>query len=135
LFFRVDETPTKENKMGLDMFAYKTRSQVNAVDFETPPDASEIAYWRKHPNLHGWMEELYYEKGGTQQQFNCTPVRLTADDLDALERAINETGLPHTTGFFFGESRPEEIAIDRAFIADARAAIGDGWFVFYDSWW
>ena len=22
----------------------------------------EIAYWRKHPNLHGWMEQLAEQK-------------------------------------------------------------------------
>lgn len=121
--------------MGLDMYAFKTRTPVAAADFATPPDATEIAYWRKHPNLHGWMEALYHDKGGTHERFNCTPVSLTSEDLNELERAINESGLPHTTGFFFGESRLEEIAIDRAFIADARAAIADGCFVFYDSWW
>lgn len=40
--------------MGLDMFAYITRTCVSDVDFDAPEDAMEIAYWRKHPNLHGW---------------------------------------------------------------------------------
>jgi hypothetical protein len=40
-----------------------------------------------------------------------------------------------TTGFFFGESRPEEKQDDLDFIQKARAAIADGKKVFYTSWW
>jgi len=39
--------------MGLDMYAFTTAEAVEAeVDF-TAETASELAYWRKHPNLHG----------------------------------------------------------------------------------
>jgi hypothetical protein len=76
--------------MGLDMFAYTIKTPIPAVDFEHAPGSVEIAYWRKHPNLHGWMEQLYRSKGGTAQSFNCVPVRIDADDLDALERALDE---------------------------------------------
>ena len=50
--------------MGLDMYAYKTRQTIPAIDFEDPNDAVEIYYWRKHPNLHGWITALYQRKGG-----------------------------------------------------------------------
>jgi hypothetical protein len=123
-----------EQKMGLDMYAYKTATPIAAVDFKPGAADEQIACWRKHPNLHGWMEALYYRKGGLET-FNCVPVRLDADDLDALERAVNDNTLPDTIGFFFGETRPEEIEIDRAFIAAARAAISAGYCVYYDSWW
>ena len=69
--------------MGLDMFAYSTNHDVADVDFEVPDDADQIFYWRKHPNLHGWMKSLYRHKGGTGDDFNCDTVRLRADDLDA----------------------------------------------------
>ena len=26
-------------------------------------DGNELAYWRKHNRLHGWMEELWESKG------------------------------------------------------------------------
>ena len=120
--------------MGLDMYAFITRMPVGDVNFKAPEDTLEIAYGRKHPNLHGCMEELYVHKGRTQP-FNCATVRLDAVDLDALEVALNENTLPQTTGFFFGETRPEEIALDRAFIAEARASHAEAYFVFYDSWW
>jgi len=93
-----------------------------------------VAYWRKHPNLHGWMEALYQRKGGTEL-FNCKTVRLDATDIDALEKVVNDNNLPHTTGFFFGESLPEAVECDRAFIAAARAALAEGCCVYYAAWW
>lgn len=121
--------------MGLDMYAYRTDTPITAVDFNPEMGETEIAYWRKHPNLHGWMEQLYRSKGGQEECFNQTTVRIDAADLDALEKALDENGLPETTGFFFGETRPEEVEFDRAFIAAARAALSEGDFVYYDSWW
>lgn len=121
--------------MGLDMYAYRTDTPIPEVDFSPEEGETEIAYWRKHPNLHGWMEQLYRSKGGEAEDFNQTTVRIDADDLDALEKAIDENGLPETTGFFFGETRPEEIELDRAFISAARAALAEGDYVYYDSWW
>ena len=41
------------------------------VDFEVEglhlDNTPRIHYWRKHPNLHGWMAGRYYEKGGTDE--------------------------------------------------------------------
>ena len=121
--------------MGLDMYAYATADTFDAeVDF-TPKTAAEIAYWRKHPNLHGWMENLYYAKGGHDIDFNCANVALTVEDLDRLEADIRANALPFTEGFFFGESDGSEVEGDLAFIATARAAIAEGKTVFYTSSW
>jgi hypothetical protein len=119
------------------MYAYRTSVQLSKpVDFsdEIQSNCSEIQYWRKHPNLHGWMESLYREKGG-DGDFNCNPVELTSEDLDRLEEDIRNGGLPYTSGFFFGESRGDEEATDLAFVANARQVIAEGDRVFYDSWW
>lgn len=121
--------------MGLDMYACKTRETITApVDFDVK-DVEEIHYWRKHPNLHGWMEQLYREKDGKAASFNVVNLQLTANDLDRLERAITRKDLPLTEGFFFGESDGTELADDLAFIAKAREALADGYTVFYSSWW
>jgi hypothetical protein len=123
--------------MGLDQYARATRNHPNApVDFEVGDDDEEFHYWRKHPDLHGWMEGLYREKGGTRE-FNCAPVILDAGDFDKLERAIRDRMLPPTTGFFFGHTSldDEEIADDLLFIAKARKMIADGQTVYYTSWW
>jgi hypothetical protein len=125
----------KEKKMGLDMYACTiNREPETPVDFKVK-DAVELHYWRKHPNLHGWMERLYREKGGQDDAFNCANLVLTREDIDALEEAIRSRSLPSTSGFFFGESDGSEIDDDLDFIAKARAAIAAGLTVFYSSWW
>jgi hypothetical protein len=126
--------------MGLDMYAYRTSVKLSkSVDFANEIEwgtATEFAYWRKHPNLHGWMENLYYKKGG-ESEFNCVPVELVAEDLDRLEKDIKAGNLPHTGGFFFGNSdgSNEETKKDLEFVNTARQAILEGDRVFYDSWW
>ncbi|MET4103960.1 hypothetical protein ABIE58_003408 [Roseovarius sp. MBR-78] len=121
--------------MGLDMYAFTTDRQIErGVDFSAE-GATEFHYWRKHPNLHGWMERLYFEKGGQDEMFNCATVKLTADDLDRLETVVKAGNLPHTEGFFFGASDGSETEDDLAFIASARTHIEAGATVFYTSWW
>ena len=121
--------------MGLDMYAEITPDPVTKpVDFKVK-NSVEIHYWRKHPDLHGWMEALYFAKGGTAEMFNCVNVALTMKDLDQLEQAIKGSELPDTSGFFFGDSDGAEICGDLAFIKKARQAIIAGCTVYYTSWW
>ena len=44
--------------MGLDMYAYVASKNDEGENVTE----RELAYWRKHPNLHGWMEELWKYK-------------------------------------------------------------------------
>ena len=119
--------------MGLDMYAMVTmESPAGAVDLKTEEE-TELYYWRKHPNLQGWMQQLYYEKGGKADSFNCEPVVLISDDLDRLEADVENGRLPDTTGFFFGVSDGRE-AEDLKFIARARQALNEGKTIFCD-WW
>lgn len=121
--------------MGLDMYAMTTAQTPDSdVDFK-PVEAQELHYWRKHPNLHGWMGDLYYENGGTAESFNCVCVALSETDLNRLEAEIKDGTLRDTSGFFFGTSDGSEYEDDLAFIAKARAAIKNGFTVIYDSWW
>jgi len=121
--------------MGLDMYAGTlSRQPERPVDFMAK-DSAPLHYWRKHPDLHGWMECLYREKGGTDRDFNCVTLQLTGEDLDRLEADLREAALPDTTGFFFGESDGSETEDDLAFITAARAALGGGLTVYYTSWW
>lgn len=100
---------------------------------------TDFAYWRKFNNLHGWMERLYREKDGQKESFNCTTVRLTTDDLDRLERdAKAGENLDATSGFFFGAMDEFDVEDQQSildFVTQARAAIGEGKAVLYDSWW
>ena len=128
--------------MGLDMFAWHVKAEDAIGDFEIAENddgmkVTELHYWRKHHDLHGWMEKLYRAKGGDKKSFNCVPVRLTVADLDALQTDLLSSALPKTTGFFFGNNPPdmESLSGDLKFIQKARDIIAEGDAVYYDSWW
>lgn len=125
--------------MGLDQYAYACDHRhvgEAEVDFaEKIPDTQQFHYWRKHPDLQGWMRQLYLQKGGKDESFNCVPVRLNMDDLDLLESAVKRYELPHTTGFFFGQSDDRDRDGDLEFIEKARKLLAQGKVVYYTSWW
>ena len=125
--------------MGLDMYAYAVSKRDALNDFEMAQgsEKEELQYWRKHHDLHGWMEKLYRDKGGDAESFNCIPVQLTVDDLDDLQQAILDDNLPRTEGFFFGDNPPdlETMREDLIFVQKCRMAIKEGKVVYYDSWW
>jgi hypothetical protein len=125
--------------MGLDMFAFSTKAKPKTeVDFETKNfQPQEIHYWRKHPNLHGWMQNLYDMKGGKSSDFNGDCVVLDMEDLDNLEHDLKQWDLPETKGFFFGnsENSDEELTDDLDFVSKAKEAINNGKTVYYTSWW
>lgn len=129
--------------MGLDMYAYRAKQEHALGDFEIAKDENdyshveEFHYWRKHHDLHGWMERLYRSKGGPKEYFNCVKLRLTTVDLDALQHDLENGTLPETQGFFFGTNPPdaESLANDLKFIQAARDILAEGDAVYYDSWW
>lgn len=121
------------------MFAFSTKAKPKTeVDFETKNfKPEEIHYWRKHPNLHGWMQNLYDMKGGKSSDFNGDCVVLDMEDLDNLEHDLKQWDLPETKGFFFGnsENSDEELTDDLDFVSKAKEAINNGKTVYYTSWW
>ena len=130
--------------MGLDMHAFAIPKELvdeDATDVVISDELNKLSdtlkWWRKHHDLHGWMEKRYREKGGSAEEFNWVTLRLTEVDLDRLEQDITANKLPNTRGFFFGENPPNEESLkeDLEFIKDAREAIEAGKAVFYDSWW
>ena len=135
--------------MGLDMYAYVAArageydeyyaAEGTYADGEwTVPGKTkprELAYWRKHPNLHGWMRRLW-ESQGNEGDFNGDELELTWADLDALELAVTHGQLPGTTGFFFGEDSDNRYReSDLEFVKNARAELFLGLKVFYNSSW
>lgn len=161
--------------MGLDMYVRKTKQELPAAvgfryvrreSFNKYPEdydeewlshphiiteedeETDLYYWRKHPNLHGWFGKLYAEKHGVDDDSDgvdgwglasegnfAGPVQVVAEDLDRLERLVEADGLPRTEGFFFGASGPEDKKDDRLFIAKAREALDDGYSLFYWASW
>ena len=141
--------------MGLDMYAYVAAKAGQQDEFyegaEYDEDSGEfvnpnvnrprqLAYWRKHPNLHGWMAELWMvrETGGEGDvdNFNGVELELTAEDLDNLEYDVQNNRLPATSGFFFGDGADDYYKpSDLKFIQEARAEMCFGLKVFYNSSW
>ena len=138
--------------MGLDQSAYDTASE--------DAEQEELFYWRKHNRLHGWMEQLWEDKGRPNYKkgevhspmgdFNCVPVELTESDIEQLEAHVEGKSLPETGGCFFGDDSFDWADDDGKplakgdyyykkddvkFIALARQALEEGKKVFYDSWW
>ena len=120
--------------MGLTAIAMGKKGELvwNPHDEEMESaDQIYLSEWNKHPNLHGFMQNLYGEG-----DIGDVEVELKTKDIDELEKRINENSLPETKGFFFGENADEYYAEqDRKFIADARKAIKDGYSIFYYSCW
>lgn len=139
--------------MGLDMYAYSINKN---------GEEEQLADWRKHNRLHGWMEELWEDKGKPYEgdlddvegsfgsQFNCIPLELTFEDLRNLQDVVSRKVMPETGGFFFGDDsfnwtdeddKPFEEGsyyykeTDEQFIKNACQAIRDGKKVYYNSWW
>ncbi len=120
--------------MGLDQYAFARKGEPN-YDAGAIHEEHEVAYWRKHPNLQGWMEDLWRSKGN-EGEFNCVDVELTFEDLEKLEAAIEDAKLPETHGFFFGNNSDDLYKeTDQEFIREARQYLSDGYKIVYTSWW
>lgn len=136
--------------MGLDMYAYAASRAGQQNDFYEGAEFDEntreyvntkvsrpreLAYWRKHPNLHGWFQQEWESQGNTGS-FNGDELEITWDMLERLESDVREERLPATRGFFFGDSSDDHYRErDLAFCREARAALFLGERVFYNSSW
>jgi hypothetical protein len=136
--------------MGLDMYAYAAANEKQYREFwengEYDPDTKdyvntvvskpkELAYWRKHPNLHGWFHQEWIDQGNTGD-FNGDQLEIDWAMLERLESAVVNGELPGTSGFFFGEGADDYYRNqDLEFIQQARAELFLGLRVFYNSSW
>ena len=106
----------------------KTVSNITLVE--------EVAYFRKHPDLHGLIEKKWRE-AGNEGEFNCQKFVLSKEFCnELLEIAKNPKDVETTTGFFFGTSCDEDwkdtvVALEKAL----EILKDDTMEVFYDSWW
>jgi hypothetical protein len=102
--------------MGLDMYLNGERYFIDRPakeegEFERKAEIYELGYWRKHPNLHGYIVQTFAD--GKDE---CQEIGLDEDRLKQIMAAIHARELPHTVGFFFGVSdgTDEEAANDIA---------------------
>jgi hypothetical protein len=103
--------------MGLDMYLNGERY---FMDGPPPPPGKpafkaeiyQLGYWRKHPNLHGYIVQEFAD--GKDE---CQKIPLGEDELIQIMDAVKANELPHTTGFFFAvsegtaEERQEDLSI------------------------
>lgn len=122
--------------MGLDAWVYALPSRcrikpTGVLSGGQGKQKVEVFYWRKHHNLHDWMETLYRKKGGIDV-FNCNYVRLELKDLDIIENLIME-------GYFCKDVDPDDahwvFFNDYQFVEKARDHLIRGEKLVYDSWW
>lgn len=134
-----------EVSVGLDQYAYASSKAI--TEERSLVERLSLAYWRKHPNLQGWMERLWVSKGYPntppdfklwEQGFNGIELELDREDIDRLERDIENGELAklETTGFFFGNASDDYYReLDLKFCREARANLFSGLRVFYNSSW
>ena len=117
--------------MGLDQVAYAKEHGGGCVG----GTQLDIATWRKHPNLQGYMENLW-RKRGWHGDFNCVDVELSGQDILELNSVIIKGDLPKTSGFFYGNDADEYYKKDDLkFCLVAINLIQAGNKIYYSSWW
>ena len=96
--------------MGLDMhlkgrtFNWSLRGKREMKDgFEVEGVTLILGYWRKHPDLHGYIVQEFADGHD-----KCQEIPLTVAAIRQIIDAIKRNALPHTEGFFFGESDGSE---------------------------
>ena len=130
--------------MGLDMYLTGERYfGAYTPAFKPKPlpclesEIYRLGYWRKHPNLHGYIVETFAD--GLDE---CQEIGLSEGNIIQIIGAVKARQLPHTVGFFFGESQgtDEEIqedvsifqsALDWMRVKDEEA---ERWVIYRASW-
>lgn len=124
--------------MGLDMDLTGDRYLMRTHEpGELKAERYHLGYWRKHPNLHGYIVEHFADG-----EDGCHEIELSSDDLRQIIDAIKNRELPHTRGFFIGESEgtaeqvAEDVGIFERAIRWVEADDPDHWrFVTYQASW
>ena len=109
--------------MGLDMYLngeryFMGRPPREAGKITVKAEIYDLGYWRKHPNLHGYIVQTFAD--GVDE---CQEIALGEERLAQIIEAVRAKELPHTIGFFFGasEGTDDEAAEDIAILQSALA--------------
>jgi len=122
--------------MGLDQYAWaRERGESN--------EGHEAQFvWRKHSKLQEFMEQTFVEQTGMGAvELNCGELELTLQDIERLEKCIEQKAMPVSPGgFFYGhqfqdEAEEEYRDQDIMFCEWARREIAEGNTVIYSCWW
>ena len=95
--------------MGLDMYLTGSKylpsfENVQTEDgFRLKERRLELGYWRKHPNLHGYIVNTF-----NQGVDDCHEIELCKADIENIIDTVKKEKLPNTEGFFFGKTDGSE---------------------------
>lgn len=130
--------------MGLDMYFFTMpgdadeKSVKNFIDDDST-ELNDFYYFRKHPDLHGWLRDKWVEThmNSKWDAFNFgEALQITRDLLDELEAYARKGECFHYSGFFWGESTPEKWEHTlQEFLPLAREKLEAGESVWYTSSW
>ena len=93
--------------MGLDMYLEGRKYLLSNRKDEVPTEDGfrlkekilELGYWRKEPNLHGYIVKTFAD--GKDE---CQDIELCVEDVQKIREAVRNRQLVETSGFFFGQS-------------------------------
>lgn len=130
-------------KMGLDMYLHgekfnwtPNRTEEKKMDgYDVNSVTLDLGYWRKHPNLHGYIVQKY-----ASGKDECQKIELDEEALQDILKVSESDNLPTTEGFFFGESREEDKAetkdiLEKAIIWVATKEKDISRSVYYEASW
>lgn len=118
--------------MGLDMYFLRTPKG------ERPNDShQEIKYFRKHSDLHGWLEQEWRKENPDEKDrdFNCIYMKITPAILQRLKDYLTQPDKTRYKGFFWGESEESDWQETRALTEEIEEILNSGDQVYYYSWW
>jgi hypothetical protein len=96
-------TTERNQHMGLDMYLtgekFVMSLKLQEDGFRLRSKTLDLGYWRKHPNLHGYIVQTF--AGGKDE---CQTIDFGPDHIRTIIAAVKARELPDTTGFFFGVS-------------------------------
>lgn len=93
--------------MGLDMYLEGRKYLLSGRNDEVPTEDGfrlkekilELGYWRKEPNLHGYIVKTFADG-----KDDCQDIELSVEDAQKIREAVRNRQLVETSGFFFGQS-------------------------------
>lgn len=124
--------------MGLDMWfeafpANVTEEVLNSE--EKPCEGQEVAYFRKHSDLHGWLTEKWLERHPEETDFNTSYMEITPELLSQMADYANQSEHEHHQGFFWGQSYDSDWERTKEVCEQIKDILDEGRKVFYYSWW
>lgn len=135
-------------EMGLDMWIesfpkkFETEEDFQEYYSKNFNKSIEIAYFRKHSDLHGYFRDIFHERNKDfKDDFNCIPFILTKEDVKTVleltkKQLKGEEVFKKARGFFWGESCREDWEYTKEVFSKILDTFDfDNNTLFYYSWW